>query len=86
MNEIKETDRFECTVINIIKNLAWKGITVEENATKGRVYFARVSGAETLKEGDTLYLGVRPLYDIEDKSMRVTLYDAENNKLDWTLL
>lgn len=86
MNEIKETDRFECMVINVIKNLTWKGVTVEEKGTKGRVYFARVNGEFDLQEGDALYLGVQPLYEVEDKSMKVFLYDAENNKLDWTLL
>jgi hypothetical protein len=86
MNEIRETDRFECQVINVIQNLVWKGITVQETITRGRVYFGRVNGEFDINLGDTLYLGIRPVYDIEDKSMRVTLYDAENNKLDWTLL
>jgi hypothetical protein len=86
MDEIRETDRFECKVIGIIKNLAWKGITVEEKSTGGRVYFGRVNSEIEVEAGDFLYLGVRPIYDIEDKSMRVTLYDAEGNKLDWTLL
>lgn len=86
MNEIKETDRFECVVMKAIKNLAWKGVTVEEKTTKGRVYFGRVNGELEVKEGDSLYLGVKPLYEVEGKSMRVTLYDAENTKLDWTLL
>lgn len=86
MNEIRETDRFECVVLSVIQNLMWKGITVEEKDTKGRVYFGRVKGELDIKEGDTLYLGIRPTYDIEDKTMKVFLYDAENNKLDWTLV
>ena len=86
MNEIREVDRFECQVINVIQNLIWKGLTVEEKSTKGRVYFGRVNGELDIKLGDTLYLGIRPVYDMDDKTMRVTLYDAENNKLDWTLL
>ena len=86
MNEIRETDRFECQVINVIQNLVWKGVTVQETSTKGRVYFGRVNGELDINLGDTLYLGIRPVYDMEDKTMRVTLYDAENNKLDWTLL
>ncbi|MCQ1535597.1 hypothetical protein FTO70_07885 [Methanosarcina sp. KYL-1] len=86
MNEIREIDRFECVVVNVIKNLIWKGITVEEKDTGGRVYFGRVNGELEIKEGDALYLGVRPTYDIEDKTMKVTLYDAADNKLDWTLV
>ena len=86
MNEIRETDRFECQVINVIQNLVWKGVAVQEKSTKGRVYFGRVSGELEINLGDTLYLGIRPVYDTEDKTMRVTLYDAENNKLDWTLV
>ena len=86
MDEIRETDRFECTVIGIIKNLAWQGITVEEKSTGGRVYFGRVNSEIKIEAGDSLYLGIRPTYDIKDKTMRVILYDAENNKLDWTLL
>lgn len=86
MDEIREVDRFECTVINVIQNLAWKGITVEEKSTKGRVYFGRVNGEFDINYGDTLYLGIRPIYEIEDKTMRVTLYNAENKPLDWTLV
>jgi hypothetical protein len=86
MNEIRETDRFECKVLNIIQNLSWKGITVEEKSTRGRVYFGRVNGEININVGDTLYLGIRPIYDIEDKTMRVTLYNAENKALDWTLV
>ena len=86
MNEIRETDRFECQVINVIQNLVWKGVTVQETSTNGRAYFGRVNGELDINPGDTLYLGIRPVYDMEDKKMRVTLYDAENNKLDWTLL
>lgn len=86
MNEIHEVDRFECKVVNVIQNLMWKGITVEENGTKGRVYFGRVNGELNINHGDTLYLGIRPVYEVEDKTMRVTLYDGENKKLDWTLV
>jgi hypothetical protein len=86
MNEIRETDRFECQVINVIQNLIWKGITVQEKSTNGRVYFGRVNGELDINLGDTLYLGIRPVYDMEDKTMRVTLYDAENKQMDWTLV
>lgn len=86
MNEIREVDRFECRVLNVIQNLVWKGITVEENSTKGRVYFGRVNGELNINQGDTLYLGIAPVYEVEDKTMRVTLYDGEDKKLDWTLV
>ena len=86
MNEIREVDRFECRVLNIIPNLSWKGVTVEEKSTKGRVYFGRVNGEHEINLGDTLYLGIRPVYDIEDKTMQVTLYDADNKPLDWTVV
>jgi hypothetical protein len=86
MNDIREVDRFECKVINVIQNLIWKGVTIEENSTKGRVYFGRVNGELDINLGDKLYLGIRPVNDIEDKTMRVTLYDDENRQLDWTLV
>jgi len=86
MNEIREVDRFECRVLNVIQNLVWRGITVEENSTKGRVYFGRVNGELNINQGDTLYLGITPVYEVEDKTMRVTLYDGEDKKLDWTLV
>jgi len=86
MNEIREVDRFECKVINVIQNMIWKGMTVEEKNTRGRVYFGRVNGELDINQGDTLHLGIRPVYEVEDKTMRVTLYDAEDKKLDWTLI
>ena len=88
MGELKESDRFECKVINVIDNLAWKGITVEEVKSEGRVYFARVIAENCdIKPGDTLYIGAKQItYDLEDKKMEVTLYDADDNKLDWTLV
>jgi hypothetical protein len=86
MNEIREADRFECQVINVIQNLIWKGVTVQEKSTSGRVYFGRVNGELEINLGDALYLGIKQVYDVEDKTMRVTLYDAENKQLDWTLV
>jgi len=86
MNEIREVDVFECRVISVIQNLAWKGVTVEEIDTKGRVYFGRVNRGKEINPGDTFYLGVKPIYEIEDKTMRVTLYNAEDKQLDWTLV
>ncbi|HIH73908.1 MAG TPA: hypothetical protein HA306_00995 [Methanosarcina sp.] len=86
MDEIREVDRFECRVVTVIRNLAWKGVTVEEKNTKGRVYFGRVREEIIINPGDTFYIGIKPIYEIEDKSMRVTLYNAENKPLDWTLV
>jgi hypothetical protein len=86
MNEIREMDRFKCKVVSAIQNLIWKGVIVEENDTKGRVYFGRVNGEIDITPGDILYIGIRPIYELEDKTMRVTLYDSEYTKLDWTLI
>ena len=86
MNEIREMDRFKCKVVSAIQNLNWKGVIVEENDTKGRVYFGRVNGEIDITPGDILYIGIRPIYELEDKTMRVTLYDSEYKKLDWTLI
>jgi hypothetical protein len=86
MNEIREMDRFKCKVTSVIQNLIWKGVTVEENYTGGRVYFGRVNGEIDITQGDILYIGIRPIYELEDKTMRVTLYDSEDKKLDWTLI
>jgi hypothetical protein len=86
MNEIREMDRFKCKVVSAIQNLIWKGVIVEENDTKGRVYFGRVNGEIDITPGDILYIGIRPIYELEDKTMRVTLYDSEYKKLDWTLI
>jgi hypothetical protein len=86
MNEIREADRFECQVINIIQNLVWKGVTVQEKSTSGRVYFGRVISELEINLGETLYLGIKPVFEVEDKTMRVTLYNAENKQLDWTLV
>jgi hypothetical protein len=86
MNEIREMDRFKCKVVSAIQNLIWKGVIVEENDTKGRVYFGRVNGEIDITPGDILYIGIRPIYELEDKTMRVTLYDSEDKKLDWTLI
>jgi hypothetical protein len=86
MNEIREADRFECQVINVIQNLVWKGVTVQEKSTSGRVYFGRVISELEINPGETLYLGIKPVFEVEDKTMRVTLYNAENKQLDWTLV
>jgi hypothetical protein len=86
MNEIREADRFECQVINVIQNLVWKGVTVQEKSTSGRVYFGRVTSELEINLGETLYLGIKPVFEVEDKTMRVTLYNAENKQLDWTLV
>ncbi len=88
MVELNETDRFECKVINVFDNKNWKGVVVEHGESKSRVYFGRIrSNIDHIKPGDTLYLGAKPVnFDIGDRSMEVSLYDEDNNKLDWTFL
>ncbi len=88
MSEVNESDRFECVIVNVIDTLMWKGVVVEEVESGGRVYFGKVK-AEGFDHvpGDILYIGVRPLpYELEEMSMEVSLYDADDNRLDWTFL
>lgn len=90
MSEVNESDRFECVIINIIDSLMWKGVVVEEVESGGRVYFGKVK-AEGFDyvPGDILYIGMKRLpYDLEDMDMEmeVSLYDADDNRLDWTFL
>ncbi|MBW6470567.1 MAG: hypothetical protein K0A90_05015 [Methanosarcinaceae archaeon] len=88
MSDVDESDRFECVVINIIKNLSWIGVTVEDLHSGGRVYFGKVKTDENdINVGDTLYLGARPIpYDLEEKEMEVSLYNVDNERIDWTLI
>ncbi len=88
MSEISESDRFECVVVNVIDNLDWKGVTVEEIRSNGRVYFGRVTDNENeINVGDTLYIGAKPItYDLEDKEMEISLYNTNDEKIDWTLI
>ncbi|MEZ5333749.1 MAG: hypothetical protein R2741_00130 [Methanolobus sp.] len=92
MSEVNESDRFECIIINVIDTLMWKGVTVEEVESGGRVYFGKVKvEGFDYAPGDTLYIGVKRLpYDLEDTEiemdMEVSLYDADDKRLDWTFL
>jgi len=88
ISDVDESDRFECVVINIIKNLSWIGVTVEDLHSGGRVYFGKVKTDENdINVGDTLYLGARPIpYDLEEKEMEVSLYNVDNERIDWTLI
>ena len=88
MSEISESDRFECVVINVIQNLNWIGATVEDVQSGGRVYFGKIKTDENeINIGDTLYLGAKPItYDLEEKEMEVSLYNADDERIDWTLI
>lgn len=84
---IVESDRFDCVVINVIETLQYKGVTIEEPYSKGRVYFGKVPGDIDIKVGDILYIGAKPLGEDPTKgSMEVHLYDKDDNKLAWTLI
>jgi hypothetical protein len=90
MSEVNESDRFECVIVTVIDTLMWKGVTVEEVESGGRVYFGKIKpeGFDYVP-GDILYIGVKRLpYDLEDMemSMEVSLYDASDKRLDWTFL
>ena len=86
--EILESDRFDCVVINVIDTMGYLGVTIEEPYSKGRVYFGKVMPENDIKVGDVLYIGAKPLGDETDRrgSMEVYLYDADGNKLDWTMI
>jgi hypothetical protein len=88
MSEVNESDRFECIIVNVINTLIWKGVVVEEVESGGRVYFGKVK-AEGFKyaPGDILYIGIKRLNsELEEMPMEVSLYDANNKRLDWTFL
>ena len=85
--EILETDRFDCLVVNVIKTMEYKGITIEEPFSKGRVYFGKVSADFDVEIGDVLFIGAKSLGEETNQgSMEVYLYDEEDNLLDWTLI
>ena len=88
IGDISESDRFECVVINVIQNLNWIGATVEDVHSGGRTYFGKIKSDENeIKIGDTLYLGAKPItYDLEDKEMEISLYNTDNERIDWTLI
>ncbi|MDY0388173.1 MAG: hypothetical protein RBT65_13850 [Methanolobus sp.] len=88
MAEVYESDRFECVVVNVIDTLMWKGVVVQEIESGGRVYFGKVKAEGfAYGPGDILYIGVKPLpYELEEMKMEVSLYDADNQRLDWTFL
>jgi len=85
--EIFETDRFDCLVVNVIKTMAYKGVTIEEPFSKGRVYFGKVPADFDVEIGDVLFIGAKSLGEEKSHgSMEVYLYDDDDNKLDWTLI
>jgi hypothetical protein len=88
MEEISESDRFECRIINVINKGDWYGVTVEEIASGGRVYFGRTKPELfNYEPGDVLYIGVKKLaIPLEDRTVEISLYDADDNKLDWTII
>lgn len=88
MEGINESDRFECKIITVISKGDWYGVTVEEIASRGRVYFGRTKPDRfNYVPGDTLFIGVKTLATpLEDRTMEVSLYDADDNKLDWTII
>ncbi|WP_406662478.1 hypothetical protein V7O66_06800 [Methanolobus sp. ZRKC3] len=88
MTDICASDRFKCVIVNVIDNLSWKGVVVEEVESGGRVYFGKTKpeGFDYVP-GDILYIGINPLPpEIGDFTMEVSLYDAQDNRLDWTFV
>ncbi|WNY27164.1 hypothetical protein [Methanolapillus ohkumae] len=85
--ELLETDRFDCVVVNVIKTMNYKGVTVEDTFSGGRVYFGKVPNDFDVQIGDVLYIGAKPLGEDRTRgSMEVYLYDENDKKLDWTLI
>lgn len=85
--EIDPSDRFECEVIDIIDTLKWKGVTVQEAATRGIVYFARVDPENNLQLGDILYLKVREMpHELDEMGAEIQLMDENDKKIDWTYI
>jgi hypothetical protein len=85
--EIGPEDRFECKVIDVIDNLRWKGITVQESVTGGIVYFARVSPDENIGTDDTFYLQIRELpHELDEMGAEIRLVDENGRIIDWTYI
>lgn len=88
MTEVNESDRFECVIVSVFDKGMWKGVVIEEVRSGGRIYFGRTkSEGFDYQPGDSLFIGIKPLVNpAEDRTMEVILYDAGDNKLDWTYL
>lgn len=87
--EVLESDKFSCIIVNIINSSRYKNITIEEPFSKSYVYFGKVSLNADLEIGDQVYISIKRIGNIEDKtnqSMKVFLYDSKNNVLDWTII
>ncbi|MEA1868777.1 MAG: hypothetical protein U9N09_01275 [Euryarchaeota archaeon] len=79
--------KIPCEILSIAEGKTWNNIVVQRKVSKKRLFFGKVKKDLDINVGDEAYLEVEVMpSELPESPLRVTLYDMNDVKLDWTII
>ena len=79
--------KIPCEILSIVEGKTWSNIVVQRKVSKKRLFFGKAKKDLDINVGDEAYLEVEVMpSELPESPLRVTLYDMNGVKIDWTII
>jgi hypothetical protein len=79
--------KIPCVILSIAEGKTWNNIVVQRKVSKKRLFFGKAKKDLDTNVGDEAYLEIEVMpSELTESPLRVTLYDMNDVKLDWTII
>jgi len=79
--------KIPCVILSIAEGKTWNNIVVQRKVSKKRLFFGKAKKDLDINVGDEAYLEIEVMpSELTENPLRVTLYDMNDVKLDWTII
>jgi len=79
--------KISCEILSIAEGKTWNNIVVQRKVSKKRLFFGKAKKDLDINVGDEAYLEIEVMpSELPESPLRVTLYDMNDVKIDWTII
>ena len=79
--------KIPCEILSIAEGKTWNNIVVQRKVSKKRLFFGKAKKDLDINVGDEAYLEIEVMpSELTETPLRVTLYDMNGVKIDWTII
>lgn len=88
MTPMNQTNKhIPCEIVSVTEGKTWNNIVVKRKVSNKRLFFGKATKDVNVSAGDDAYLEIEAMpSELPETPLRVTLYDVNGTKIDWTIL
>jgi len=88
MTPMNQTNKqIPCEIVSVTEGRTWNNIVVKRKVSNKRLFFGKAKKDANVSPGDEAYIEIEVMpSELPETPLRVTLYDANGTKIDWTIL